>query len=113
MRRSLQFAKWKAKRWRRYALIPDTDDALREGKQAYALKHAESYEALRNKWASKWYPLVNKAKKTIFGDEIVDLGASPSVAGKVVIDIEDSNNGYQEDTSIIDEEVSSHSFDWF
>jgi hypothetical protein len=92
MRRSLEFATWKAKTWRQDGMTATGDEAMLEGKQAYALRHAEAYEGLHAKWAKKWHPLVEQAKKTRFKGDVEDLGVEiSSNSVKVVIDIEESD----------------------
>jgi hypothetical protein len=94
MRCSLEFAKWKAEKWRQDAIAGNSDEAKTEGQRAYAMKHAEAYDHVRTKWAEKWYPLVGEAKKTNFKHDIVDLGftAAPLTSNKVVIEFDDSDD---------------------
>jgi hypothetical protein len=100
MRRSLVFIRWKGQHWSELAAQSIGDDDLSEGKRAYALKHASAYDALHNKWAMKWHPLVGHAKKSCFKEEVVDLGVKVVYNGPILIIVEDDWDDTIRDDSV-------------
>jgi hypothetical protein len=89
MRCLLVFICWKGQHWTELATSSIGDDDLFKGKRAYALKHASAYDALHDKWAMKWHPLVGHAKRSCFKDKIIDLGVKVAHNGPVTITVED------------------------
>lgn len=108
MRRCLESLRAEAEGWRKIAdaFFPHAYASgassgascgpVAEGKAAYALERAATYEAAAVKWSMKWAAVLRKAKASSLHQHVVDFNpaaAAQNVTGPVCIELEDEDGG--------------------